>query len=638
MKPLCVSLIFSLSCALAGAGEPFLEKIDLFEGGKDGFSLYRIPGIVVTNKGTALAYCEARKTSGSDWGEIEVHLRRSTDGGKTWDAAKQIAHHGDRIEGLPTLQEGGDKQQTVNNPVAIVDRVNGAVHFLYCINYQRCFYMRSEDDGVTFSNPVEITAAFEKFREKYAWTVLATGPGHGIQLISGRLLVPVWLAAGKNGAHAPSVTAVVYSDDFGKTWHAGDIALEDTAKVNDPNETAAVQLSDGRVMLNARTKAQANRRVTTVSVDGATGWSPPRFDQALWDPICMGSIVRLSLMPDADKNRILFSNPHSLKLDEAGQPVPGAGGPRQNLSIKMSLDEAKTWAYDKVLEPGSSAYSDLAVLPDSTVLCFYERGKLLTVARFNAEWVSDGKETVTRIGLTDFGGKRESFQVLGREGFVIPPVKPAANGSKPWVWYAPTIGKHPGEPNAWLLTKLRENGFWVAGFYHGETFANPIARRGFDAFYQHVTKTYGLNPKVCLVAQSRGGLNHYNFAADYPDRVQCIAGIYTVGDLRSFPKLPRAAAAYSLTEAQLEAQLAQHNPIDRLEPIAKTKIPILHVHGDADKIVPIEQNSQVIHDRYKALGGEMELIVVPGKGHESDPRFFESEPMLNFLLKHGLGQ
>src|SRR5690606_38499975 len=104
-----------------------------------------------------------RRDSRADWGEIEVQLRRSTDGGKTWEPARHIAHHGPRIEGNPHKPNGGQHEQTVNNPVAIVDRVSGAIEFLYCVNYARCFSMRSTDDGVSWSEPVEITATFRPF-------------------------------------------------------------------------------------------------------------------------------------------------------------------------------------------------------------------------------------------------------------------------------------------------------------------------------------------------------------------------------------------------------------------------------------------------------------------------------------------
>ncbi|RFC44098.1 MAG: sialidase-1 [Verrucomicrobia bacterium] len=112
------------------SAEPDLQKTDLFKAGENGFALYRIPGIVVTAKGTALAYCEARSDARSDWGEIQVHLRRSPDGGKTWEPARQIAHIGERITGNPRKAKGGEDEMTVNNPVAIVDSKSGAVHFL----------------------------------------------------------------------------------------------------------------------------------------------------------------------------------------------------------------------------------------------------------------------------------------------------------------------------------------------------------------------------------------------------------------------------------------------------------------------------------------------------------------------------
>lgn len=375
----------ALAVSSSSGAELALEKIDVFEGSKEAIALYRIPGIVVTAKGSVLIYCEARKDSRSDWGEIEVHLRRSTDGGKTWREPRHIAHIGERIEGNPHKKVGGEHEQTVNNPVAIVDQKTGAVHFLYCINYARCFYMRSDDDGVTFTKPVEITASFEGFRPKCNWKVLATGPGHGIQIKSGRLVVPVWLAYGKEGDHGPSMAGTIYSDDHGQTWKAGDIAAPNEGEYKTPNETSVVELSDGRVMLNMRSASQASRKLITTSADGATGWSKPSFDQALWEPICMAGMTAVPQKP----GMLLFSNPHSLKLDAEGKEVPGGRGERKNLSIKASHDDGKTWPINKTLEAGSSAYSDLAVLKDGTALCIYERGNKLTVARFNLEWLKE---------------------------------------------------------------------------------------------------------------------------------------------------------------------------------------------------------------------------------------------------------
>ena len=364
--------------------EPLLETSDVFPAGMNDVARYRIPGIVVTTKGTVLAYCEARKNNSSDWGEIEIHLRRSTDGGKTWEAAQNIAHKGERLEGNPRKKEGGEREQTVNNPVAIVDRETGAIEFLYCINYARCYSMRSTDDGLTWSDPVDITETFEPFRQHYDWKVIATGPGHGIQLKSGRLVVPIWLAYGKTGDHSPSAAATIYSDDHGKTWLAGDLAVPNEGEFNNPNETILAPLSDDSVMLVTRSVSKPNRKIITISPNGATDWSTPVFHDQLWEPICMASIVAHPSKPGT----LIFSNPHSLGLDKEGKEIPAGRGKRQNLSIKLSHDDGKTWPVNKTIDTGPSAYSDLAVLPDGTVLCLYEADQDIDCARFNLEWIT----------------------------------------------------------------------------------------------------------------------------------------------------------------------------------------------------------------------------------------------------------
>jgi sialidase-1 len=365
------------------AEEPKLSQTDVFPAGMNGVTLYRIPGIVVTTQGTVLAYCEARKDSKADWGEIEIHLRRSTDGGRSWDAPKQIAHFGPRLEGNPRKPQGGEREQTVNNPVAIVDRDTGAVEFLYCVNYARCFSMRSTDDGLTWSEPVDITTTFQPFRKTYDWKVIATGPGHGIQLRSGRLVVPIWLAYGNIGDHKPSASATIYSDDHGRSWHAGEMAVPDEGSFGDPNETMITTLSDDRVMLISRSVSKANRKLVTVGPDGATGWSEPVFHDQLWEPICMASIVSY---PD-EPGTLIFSNPHTLARDQAGNEIPAGRGKRQNLTVKLSRDDGRTWPVSRVLEAGPSAYSDLAILPDGDILCLYEGDQKIVAARFNLDWI-----------------------------------------------------------------------------------------------------------------------------------------------------------------------------------------------------------------------------------------------------------
>jgi sialidase-1 len=325
-----------------------------------------------------------------------VLLRRSTDGGKSWLSRQHINIPG-RFERNPSAVQhnlGKDGEITFNNPVAIVDRKNGAVHLLVCVEYARCFYLRSDDEGQTITKPVEITAAFEPFKKEYPWRVLATGPGHGIQLANGRLVVPVWLSTGDGGhAHRPSAVSVIYSDDHGGAWRPGDIVVRDPDLAN-PSETAALQLADGRVMLNIRNEGKPQFRVVSFSADGATRWSGWQRDEHLPEPICMASLVRLSEARGGDKNRILFSNPNN-----------PSGRERKNVSVRLSYDEGKSWPVVKPIEPGPSGYSDLAVAPDGMIYCFYERGEVvmkqyttrsLTMARFNLEWLTDGKDTFTK--------------------------------------------------------------------------------------------------------------------------------------------------------------------------------------------------------------------------------------------------
>jgi sialidase-1 len=397
--PLLAVVFATVMAVRSLAAEPQLTKADLFTAGEEGYALYRIPGIVATKRGTLLAYCEARKSDRGDWGTIDVLLRRSADGGKNWGPRQHIAHHGDKVpkNAVALAQKlATEGEQTVNNPVLIAAR-DGAVHFLYCVEYARCFYCRSDDDGETFSKPIDITSAFERFRADYDWKVLATGPAHGIELRSGRLVVPVWLSTGTGGhAHRPSVTSTIFSDDQGRTWQRGEIAAPNTDEWVNPNETVVVELADGRVMLNVRSESKNHRRLVVTSPDGATQWSRPRFQEELLEPICMASLVRYSLAKDGGKNRLLFANPHNLERAD-GKGKPGVGRDRKNLSLKLSEDDGATWPVSRTLEPGFSGYSDLAVGPDQSIYCFYERGSTdgkniyktgsLTVAKFNLEWV-----------------------------------------------------------------------------------------------------------------------------------------------------------------------------------------------------------------------------------------------------------
>src|SRR5262245_11404111 len=172
------AMLFLLAAATLGwlsdaLAAELLEKNHLFEAGADGYALYRIPGIVVTAKGTVLAYCEARRTGKSDWDTIDIMLRRSADGGKAWSPTRKIADvPGPKTKNPVALAQklANPDDVTYNNPVAFADR-DGSVHLLFCLDYARCFAIHSDDDGQTWSSPVETTQTFEKFRSEYDWKV-----------------------------------------------------------------------------------------------------------------------------------------------------------------------------------------------------------------------------------------------------------------------------------------------------------------------------------------------------------------------------------------------------------------------------------------------------------------------------------
>jgi sialidase-1 len=360
---------------------PFLEKTVLFTARTNGYYNYRVPGIATSPSGVILATGEARRGTGGDWDANDVVLRRSFDNGQTWDAERKIVDYSTHGDGL------------ISNFVFIPDRDTGEVHALYCHSYSRAFYIKTSDNGTTFSEPREITSTFEAFKPEYDVRKVATGPGHGIQLENGRLVVPVWMSDAGGDAHRPSVVSVIYSDDHGATWERGDIVVRTDERFLNPSETVVAQLSDGRVMLNIRNESDPRRRLVATSADGATGWTDPAYDEALLEPQCMGSLLRL-YRSNRQPNPLLFANPDNLERTLPG--VWNRAYDRKLVTVKASLDEGQTWAYSRVVEEGPSGYSDMTEAPDGNILLIYECGMLtkmadtqfLTVARFNFDWVA----------------------------------------------------------------------------------------------------------------------------------------------------------------------------------------------------------------------------------------------------------
>lgn len=315
---------------------------------------YRIPGMVVTSRGTILLYCEARTTQ-SDWARMDILLYRSEDGGESFDGPIVIAR-------------GTDAYRTVNNPVCIVD--GDTLHFLYCRDYSihggDVWYRCSKDDGRTWSEPIDI---MDSTMPAYH-NAFALGPGHGICTADGTLLTPVWMVPKENGmppeSHSPAVVSTLFSRDHGKSWHTGEI-LPPTETVPDPNESMAAVLPDGRIYMNVRTTG-AGFRARTWSQTGTDGWTALTLDKALPDPTCMGSVVRYCY---GGIDGILAVNCASQRE-------------RANLTCRFSADGGLTWSRTCVIDPGDAGYADIAVLPDGTicVLCEKRFGEEMYLARF----------------------------------------------------------------------------------------------------------------------------------------------------------------------------------------------------------------------------------------------------------------
>ncbi|MCA9178451.1 MAG: prolyl oligopeptidase family serine peptidase [Planctomycetales bacterium] len=235
--------------------------------------------------------------------------------------------------------------------------------------------------------------------------------------------------------------------------------------------------------------------------------------------------------------------------------------------------------------------------------------------------------------------RRTEFQVGEFKAFVIEPLWVPRSQLRRWVWYAPTLGKGlPGAAEKWMFEQFYRGGIAVAGVDVGESFGSPRGRQGFQQLYEELTNRQGYHPQPVLLARSRGGLMLYSWAVEHPRAVAGIAGIYPVCNLASYPGVRRAAGAYGLTAEELQEQLSKHNPIDRLAPLAKAGVPILHIHGDMDTVVPLDANSAELAKRYRTFGGPVELEIVAGQGHNMWEGWFRSQRLTDFIIARAQGK
>ncbi len=378
-----------------------VRKQVVFDPTNTGFYVFRIPAIATTKKGNILIFAEGRKGRGGDLDPSNLVYKASYDSGNTWTSLSVLADKGNT---------------TCSNPVPVIDYFEDKVHLLYTVGYNSVYYMYSVDEGMSWENPINITDAFEGFKSIYPWKVVATGPGHGTQLSTGRILVPIWLStsgvvdsATNTLAHFPSITSVLYSDDSGKSWLLGDIISPNNDTLVFPSEAACVELSSGEIMFNMRNESINYRRLVSFSPDGISGWTKPYYSDNFFEPICMAGMIRYSIQPFQNKNRILFTNPDSRMIPwSTKRGTTAKAAPkrqRSNLTLRISYDEGITFPVYKEIESGYAGYSDLSVGSDGIIHCLYECGlktannkflpATITLCSFDLQWATSGKDSLS---------------------------------------------------------------------------------------------------------------------------------------------------------------------------------------------------------------------------------------------------
>jgi len=233
------------------------------------------------------------------------------------------------------------------------------------------------------------------------------------------------------------------------------------------------------------------------------------------------------------------------------------------------------------------------------------------------------------------------FELIdGKKAFFLNAPKPGTD--HPWVWFAPVVwsvfGQPPNGDILWMFKNLIDRGVSVGGIDVGESYGSPKGSAAYYLFYERVVQTRKWSKKPCLLAQSRGGLMLYNWAIRHPSGVGCIAGIYPVVNLNSWPPSDKRAEVETQYDHMSFVKLvADFNPVDHLRPLAAAHVPLFNIHGYDDQNVPYSLNSELLTNEYKTLGGQADLITLHGQKHghvRGDPLFFESAEMLSFLVKY----
>jgi hypothetical protein len=432
MRSLFCLAVLLLPCFSAGA-EPFFKESLVWDFKEGGYDTHHVYGFAVTKKGTVLAFSEGRGKALDDAGPKDQLLKRSTDGGRTWDKEIFI----ERMDGAYWSANGHPgERETWANCAPVVDMVTGNIFCFYALNdpdkeagqrVTRVFYKKSVDDGLTWSDRVDITDLLNVKKdgtpnkdENGNWILNENGfpcdylgralhipgPGHGIQASDGRLILQLWnrtsLTRSVDGkvrkvdreARLYGIT-IIYSDDHGDTWKFGGFVDEGKAGMN---ESRIVELEDRTFYINARWAmgGLAYRMVSTSLDSTLDEWTTPRAEKGIPKSTTVDAgMIRLTHSSKYQKSRILWAKSN----DFIERPGAHAHTYRNSMTVFMSYDEAQTWPLRKLIDPGWANYCDLAVLEDKTILLLWAKGtsfeqQKVVCSRFNVEWLTDGKDSL----------------------------------------------------------------------------------------------------------------------------------------------------------------------------------------------------------------------------------------------------
>jgi sialidase-1 len=353
------------------------KETTVFQNGDDGYLCYRIPAIVKAPNGDLLAFCEARRLNCSDHGDVRIVMKRSSDNGDTWSKLEIVAENGNNQAGNPApVFDLMDKKYKKGRLFLFYN--TGTVSESEVRNgkdIREVWYKTSEDAGKTWSKSVNITQFVSKpnkpsanpaYNFKEDWRSYANTPGHGLQLTlgrkKGRIFIPANHSEGAPKAQFRDYFAHgFYTDNHGKTWK-----LTPNVTYAGSNESTAAELSGGIVMNCRNQSGDVKNRILAFSKNGGANWDTVYFEKQLIDPVCQGSMINFMVHPDKSgttkegKKVLLFTN-----LEHTSK--------RENLTLKMSADDGKTWQTVQVICPNSAAYSDLVILQDNRIGVLYEK-------------------------------------------------------------------------------------------------------------------------------------------------------------------------------------------------------------------------------------------------------------------------